>query len=255
LSYVLSLARLALLEAWRTRVSLVMLVVLACGLAISALLGQVAITETAQIQAVVLAAFLRIAAVLIVASFVIVSQARELSDKSIELILSLPMARVPYLLGKLAGNVLAAWIMALLFGVCLLPFARTDAVSVWTLSLGLELTIIACASLFFALTLSQVPAALAAVIGFYLLSRSMAAFQLMSTSQILEPGGLAQQAMANVLDVIAALLPRLDLFTQSAWLAAPSMDIHRMLPLAVQCAVYVVFLTAAAMFDLSRKNF
>ncbi|MGH8632471.1 MAG: ABC transporter permease, partial [Burkholderiales bacterium] len=63
------------------------------------------------------------------------------------------------------------------------------------------------------------------------------------------------QAAAFVADLLSLLLPRLDAFTQTAWLldAQP-------LPitggsLVIQVLVYVFLLLAAAMFDLYRRSF
>ena len=66
---IFTLARFALLEALRTRMALLVLFVLGAGLGFSWLAGQVAITETAQIQAALMASFLRFAAVFILAAF------------------------------------------------------------------------------------------------------------------------------------------------------------------------------------------
>lgn len=252
--YITTLARLTLLEALRTRLGLVLVVVLAAGGGVAALLGQVAITETREIQAVLAAAFFRFAAVLMVAVFVIVSQARESADKGLELLLSLPMSRTPYLLGKLTGYTATAWLAAAVLCLPLLVLAPTGPVVAWGLSLGFELTLVAAASLFFAMTLTQMPAALAAIVGFYLLSRSMAAFQLMGASSILEEG-IAQQAMNFALNIIANVLPRLDLFTQSAWLTDSAGACAQLPGIFLQAAAYGALLCGGALFDLHRKNF
>jgi ABC-type transport system involved in multi-copper enzyme maturation permease subunit len=226
---------------------------LAFGCGLTALLGQTAITETREIQAVLAAAFFRFAAVLIIAVFVIVSQARESADKGLELLLSLPISRAPYLLGKLAGYVTTAWLCALIFSLPLLFFGSPGSVAVWGMSLGLELTLVAAASLFFAMTLSQPSGALAAVVGFYLLSRSMAAFQLIGTSSLLEEG-IVHRVINFALDAIATVLPRLDLFTQSAWLADMAGRFALLPSLLLQTAVYAALLIGGALFDLYRKE-
>jgi hypothetical protein len=252
--YIATLTRLTLLEAWRTRLGLVVALVLAVGEGFIILLGQMAITETREIQAVLAAAFFRFAAVLIIATFVVVSQARESADKGLEVLLSLPMSRSPYLLGKLCGYAAIAWLSALAFCVPLLFFGSAASVATWGMSLGLELTLVAAASLFFAVTLPQIAGALTTVFGFYLLSRSMAAFQLMGSSTLLDEG-VAHRAMNFVLNAIATILPRLDLFTQSAWLADTTGKFSLLPALGVQAAAYTVLLVSGALFDLYRKDF
>src|SRR5258705_1666290 len=169
---VASLARATLLEAVRNRLLwlAVMVVVIAFGLA--QFLNQVAITESREIQTALLAAPLRIAAVFIVAVFVITSMVRESSDKVTELLLSLPAPRSHYFFGKFLGYAAVGAILALLCALPLVPFAQPLGLALWTASLVCELLIVAAMSLFCVLSLAQVVPTFAAVGGFYLLSRS-----------------------------------------------------------------------------------
>src|SRR5882762_4616451 len=173
---VASLARATLIEAVRNRLLwlAVMIIVIAFGLA--QFLNQVAITESREIQTALLAAPLRIAAVFIVAVFVITSMVRELSDKVTELLLSLPAPRSAYFFGKFAGYAMLASISAL----PLVPFANSQGLVFWTLSLICELLLVTAISLFCVVSFTQVVPAFAAVAGFYLLSRSMAAMQIIA---------------------------------------------------------------------------
>ena len=72
------------------------------------LTGELAITETGQTQAAIAASILRLAAVLLVILFVTTSVNRDFSDKSVELMLSLPVPRAGYYFGKFAGYALVA---------------------------------------------------------------------------------------------------------------------------------------------------
>jgi phage tail protein X len=103
-------------------------------------------------------------------------------------------------------------------------------------------------------TLTQLLPAATFVLAFYLLTRTITAIQLISESTLAQPG-LATDYSALLADGIALLLPRLDAFTQTAWLIdAPSSPL--LLTTAVlQTGLYVTLLLAAAMFDLQRKNF
>ena len=235
--------------------ALLVLFVLGAGLGFSWLAGQVAITETAQIQAALMASFLRFAAVFILAAFVVISQARESADKGLDMLLSLPQPRSAYYLGKLAGFIVAGWLLALVFGLPLMLFSPAANTLLWTVSLGLELSIVAAASLFFVTTLTQVPAALAALLGFYVLSRAMAALQLIGGSSLIDDQSFAPKIVRVLLDSIAAVLPRLDLFTQSAWLTQSTAPSGVLGNIVGQAVIYVVLLTAAGLIDLHRKNF
>lgn len=252
---ILTLARFSLLEAIRTRVGLLALALLGSGLLVAWLTGQVAITETREIRAVLTASFFRFAAVFVITVFVVSAQAREAADKSLDLLLSLPAPRSAYYLGKLTGYLGAAWLLALLFGLPMLALAPFQSLIAWTVSLGLELSIVVAASLFFLTILTQVPAALAAVSGFYLLSRSMSALRLIGGSPLIDDGSITPMAISRLLDAIAALLPRLDLFTQSAWLAEPQASWGLLASVAAQSLIYVFLLSLAGLIDFQRKNF
>ncbi|MES2354581.1 MAG: ABC transporter permease subunit [Pseudomonadota bacterium] len=251
----LTLARFSLIEAMRSRIGWLVIALLGIGASLAWFAGQVAITETSEIQTVLTASFLRFVAVFLISAFVINSQARETADKGLDVLLSLPIPRTAYYLGKLLGYLAGAWLLAITFGLALLFLGSFTDVVVWTVSLGLELSIVAAASLFFVTTLAQVPVALMAIIGFYLLSRAMAAFRLIGGSALIDDGALMPKVIQHLLDAIAAILPRLDLYTQSTWLAehVPSPSI--LWSLAGQALIYVILLSAAGLVDLYRKNF
>src|SRR6266567_1997642 len=111
MSIVASLARATLLEAVRNRLLWLAVIVVVIAFGLAQFLNQVAITESREIQTALLAAPLRVAAVFIVAVFVITSMVRELSDKITELLLSLPAPRSAYFFGKFAGYAIVAAIL------------------------------------------------------------------------------------------------------------------------------------------------
>ncbi len=251
---VASLAKAVLLEAVRNRLLWLAAVAIAAAFGLAQFLNQVAITESREIQAALLAALLRVAAVFIVAAFVITSMVRESSDKVNELLLSLPAPRSIYFFGKFAGYAAVAVILALL---CALPLAFvTDpgGLAIWVVSLVCELLIVTAMSLFCVLTLTQVVPAFAAVAGFYLLSRSMAAMQIIAGAALQEPT-LTDRVVNAIVELIAFLLPALDRMTQTTWLLDSAPGASTLGAIVGETAIYLVLIGAAALFDLYRKNF
>lgn len=249
----LTIARYTLLEARRNRLLWLMLAIALAALTLAGFLGAMALTESRQIQAALLAAGLRLAAVFLTIAFVVGSLQREAGERSLDMLMALPMPRAAYLLGKLGGFAALALLPALLFGALCLPFAPWDQCALWAASLLCELWIVAAFSLLCALSLRQGPAALAAATGFYLLARSMAGLQAIGHGAY-RGHDLAQRWIAGGIDLLAALLPRLDQFTRTDWLVYQGGDGAALLAIAVQSAIYVSLLTAAALFDLYRKN-
>jgi hypothetical protein len=97
--YAITIAHHTLLEAARNRLLWIAVAMLAAALGLAAFLHQVAITEARQIEATVVAAFLRVAAVLLVVSFVVTSIVRELNNKVLKIVLCPRVPRSSCLLG------------------------------------------------------------------------------------------------------------------------------------------------------------
>lgn len=248
-----TIAYYTVLEALRNRLLWLALLVVGLCLGLAAFLQQVAVTESREIQSSFVAALLRLSAVFIVCAFIITSMVREYNDKGLELFLALPMPRASYFFGKLAGFGACAGLLAALFCLPLLLYAPPAAVALWGLSLVCELAIMSAMSLFCVITLTQILPAMSAVLAFYLLSRSVAALQLIGLGPLIEPG-FSQKTANLIINGIAALLPRLDTFTQTSWLVYAEARWPDLAPIAVQALVYGLLLCGAALFDLYRKN-
>lgn len=250
---VLTIAAYTLLEAVRNRLGWLLAIVALAAVGLSGFLNELALTESRALQAAVLAALLRLAAVFLVATFVVTSMVREANDKGLELLLALPLPRSTYLLGKLLGFGALAVLPAALFGALTLFFAPAAASALWAASLLCELWIVAAFSLLCVLTFTQVLAALAAAFAFYLLARSVSALQLLGHAQD-GAQSLAQSFIGGGVEAVAALLPHLDSFTRTEWLVYQTGSAAVLAALAAQTAIYVALMTAAALFDLYRKS-
>jgi hypothetical protein len=228
-------------------------VLLLLSLAAAGFLGQVAIIEAAEIRVTVVAALLRAAAVFLTAAFVVMSMVRESNDKVLELMLAQPWPRAAYLFGKLVGFSAAAVLLAALLTLPLALIAPAARVLAWGLSLGCELIILTAMSLFCVITLTHIVPALAAVLGFYVLARSIAALQLIASAA--EASTVWTDRAANwIVHAIALVLPRLDEMTQSAWLVGAPPTTGTLTSVVAQTGLYTLLLVAAAQFDLHRQN-
>jgi len=153
------LARSVVLEARRGGLPWLVLGALAVALALAAFVSQVALTESLALQLAVFAAVLRASAVFLITAQVTASALREIEDKGLELMLSLPISRTAHYLGRLAGFTACGALIALVFAAPLLFWAPPAAVALWGVSLAFESALIAAAALFFAITF--IPFALA----------------------------------------------------------------------------------------------
>jgi ABC-type transport system involved in multi-copper enzyme maturation permease subunit len=250
---VFSVAHYVLVEAMRSGLPWLALGGALAVLCLAGFLSQVAITEAAALQAAVAAALLRACAVFLLAAHVVASVIREANDKGLELALALPISRPTYYLGKLLGFVCAGLALASWFALPLLLWSRSADLAAWWLTLCAEAALVAAAALFFASVLQQVVAAIAATAGLYLLARAMPAIQAIASGPLAEESATAS-ALRAMVDVLALLLPRLDLVVQSEWLlygAPPALQLAQAL---LGLAIFGLLLVAAGLFDFTRRN-
>lgn len=250
---IITIAAYTFMEATRNRMFLLTLAGLVCLLGLAEFTGELAITETREIQAVLAAAVSRWFIVMATALFVITSMVREFNDKCAEAILSLPVSRTTYYFGKYAGFALLAAVISLSVSSILLIYSPPAALGAWLFSLLCELFIVVALSMLCLFTFNNVTVAFLLVMSFYILARSMAAIQLLSASPILESQNISQEFMNLLLDVIAFLLPNLDNYTRSEWLVYGINDGVLGFVL-MQTVVYLAVLFAAGLFDLHRKE-
>lgn len=248
---ILAIAHYTLLEAARSRlIWLVLATVFILGAA-SLLIRELAITDSLRLQAAFLATGLRAASFFIIAAFIIGTLQREFNDKGPTLLLALDLPRSHYVLGKTLGLVGVASLIALACALPLVLLAPFPTWLAWSASLLLEAWIIAAVSVFCGISLRGVAAGLALTLGFYLLAKSLATLQLISHAS-LEAASTSHRYMTQMLDALALLLPRLDQFSPTQWLVDGASG--ALGPLLLQALIFSALVTAAAMFDMYRKN-
>lgn len=250
-----SLVSMTQSEALRSKLLLLIISALIASFTLAIFLGEVAITESVQIQVGVLAALLRFGAILIIALFTINSMVREFNDKTLMLLLSTRLQRWAYVMGRFLGFASIAAGTSLIFTLSLLMFAPLDVVIAWGTSLACELFIVIAFCLLCVFTMEQTPTAFASVLGFYLLSRIMSALLLIGSSPLVANATPAHQFIQYFMTGLSYLLPDLDRFTQTAWLMNGAIHANDLFFILGQTVTYLLLLVAATMFDVYRKNF
>lgn len=250
----LTIARYTLLGAYRNRTLLLSLIsVLVCWL-IADFASALALTESQATQLSVYAFTVRVLSVLIACLLVINSLHSEFADRQLSLLISLDLPRPVYIIGKLAGFIGVMLIIVLLALVPLLLFSSVPAALTWTLSLFLELTIVASFSLFVICAIRNNTLSFIIVLGFYVLSRLLADILLLSQSPIVETKGFGNPVITWILQMIYVVLPDLWNYTRSEWLIYGDIDIAVIYSNIMQTLIAGLLLTVAAIFDFYRKN-
>jgi ABC-type transport system involved in multi-copper enzyme maturation permease subunit len=228
------------------------LVLIGCGIAEFG--ASIAITETAQHRLVFYAVSMRLASVFVMALLVSTSVLREIDDKFVELVLSRPVSRGDWYIGKFLGYITAVLCFAVLVSVPLVVQVPMQGL-LWAYSLALELTIVVAAALAFAVTVRQITISLSVVAGFYILSRGIAGLVLISRGPTVDLSLTSTRFVAWLIDTLAYVLPDLDRFTRATWLVDASPSAQDLAMLTLQTTVYASLLVAVGLFDLHRRNF
>jgi ABC-type transport system involved in multi-copper enzyme maturation permease subunit len=240
-------------EATQNRLFRLTFVGLISMLGIAEFTGELAITETREIQAVLLASIARWFLIITSALFVITSMVREFNDKGAELILSLPISKMTYYFGKFFGFFCLSLLMSLSVSLLLLLYADYYSLIIWTISLICETSIIISMSMLCMFTFNNITVSFVVVICFYILCRSISAIQLLSTSPILDSDAFSQEFIVFLVNSISYVLPALNEFTKSDWLAY-GVEENILILIFMQTLIYLGLLFSAGIFDLSRKE-
>lgn len=250
-----TIARYTALEALRTRLPVLAAIVIGTLLAASFFVREIAITDSARFQTAFYAATVRFAMVFLAALHVIAAVSREFQDKGLDVVLALDLPRAHYVLGRLAGFLVISLALALAAALPLLGLSGWEAAAQWSASLAAELAVIVALSLFCVLTFNQLMPAASFVLAFYLLARALTAVRLISGNPVAGADALSHQVMTWLVEALALIVPPLDAWTRTAWLVDDAATWSVLGGIAAQGALFVTVLAAAAVFDLSRKNF
>jgi Cu-processing system permease protein len=255
MAFGLQLVRLILLEALRSRLAWIVLIVAVLSFGLAQFLSSIALIESDQIRLAVVAAMLRAAAVFLVVAFVITSTVREANDKVTELLLSQPVPRWRYYISRLCGFGAVALVVAGAFAAPVLALAPSAGAAFWAASLACELLVMAAVALFCAVSTTQVLPSLAASAGLYFLARSVDTLRALAESPLNQSGSWIDAAVRSAVEAVAVAMPALDRFCQTRWLyeGAPAAD--ELGYIALQTLVYLLVVGAASVFDLYRKSY
>ena len=255
LTHILTISKFTIIEAMRNRLVLLTLLIIAISFGLIEFIGDLTIVEHRVTQVAILAAFLRLSAMVIITMFVVTSTVRELQDKTLEMILAMSVRRSSYYLGKLMGFFYVVIIVSILFVLILFIYAPAEQVVIWGVSLMLEMMLVVAFALVMLFSFNQIPSALTGVFMLYAASRTATSIYLMSKYPIVSHNTVAQKFMDGFIEALTWLLPDLHRYTQTEWLAYGTANWNVIPPLAIQTAIYLLLLSSLSLFDFHRKNF
>ena len=187
----------------------------------------------------------RFCAVFIMVIIVISTVVREFNDKCLMLYLSLPISRTVYFVGKLLGFYIVGIVVAFIFSLIMAYYANVSGAVLWFSSLFCEIVLMSTIALFCTVTFNQqILASLSASFLFYLLCRVSDTIELISQAEILlhTTGSAVIQGVVKALVVV---LPNIERFTKTEWLAYGGFSFVEVMPLIVaQTVIYTILIGA-----------
>lgn len=249
----LTLARYAWIEAVRSRWPWVLVGALLAALSLAVFAGEWALVERQAVQVALLAPILRWMAVLLVVLFTASSVSREFADRSIALLLAAPISRQSWVTGRMLGASAVALCTSCALSLPLLIWVPFGAWCAWALSLMFETMLLGCAAVVVACVFRQLPVALVAVLAFYVASRLMGILLLIAERAPYETSVMTNSLVSGFLRSVAAVLPRLDRFTQTSWLLDPALQ-AQLSPVLAQSLVYIALIWVVALIDFRKAD-
>lgn len=250
--------RYVLLTAFRDRFVAAIVLTLLAAVGVSGLLAASTVVEGRQAGLAYGGELCRTALVLGLVTFVCFHVRRLHDSREIEAMLARPLSRGAFIFAYYGAFCAVALPLALAAGALLMAGlgGRGAGLALWEASLMLEVLIVLAMALFAAMALESATAAVLAALGFYALGRSMAMF----VGIVKAGSGATDSAGVNVtadvaVRVVAAVMPRLDLFGQSRWLTLGPGGGWGLRELLLQTAIYVPLLLLATVRDLGVKRF
>ncbi|MBF0263461.1 MAG: ABC transporter permease [Magnetococcales bacterium] len=239
--------------AWRERWPLGLLGLLVAGWLLALLAEPVSLTGSTQASPLLAGFWLRLASLFELALLVILTISRERQQRLLELLLALPYPRSTLFWGRLLGFHLLALAAATLCGLLMLPLLPWPVALAWSITLACELLILTTIALVLTLAIRQPTLAMTTTAGFYLLARALPAIRLMAD----DPGqGLPAwvgDGLNGALTGLAWLLPDLERFTVSHWLAYGNVTWESLGAMLLETALQVLLWSAIGLVDLARK--
>jgi hypothetical protein len=255
----LATLRYVLLTAIRDRLFATLLGLLALVDAAAWFLGDAALAEGNSMSLALAGGSGRAVLVAGILIFVAFHVRRMAENRELETLLARPISRLGFILAYGLGLSCVAILLALPLALALLLFAPdASGLFAWGLSLLLEAVIVACLGLFAALALETAVGAALVAGGIYVLARLMSVFVGIAETRLLEgelQNPLLDAFVRFLLKALSLLLPRLDVYAQTAWLVHGAPPASMLGFICVQTLVYAPLLLLAAHFDLRRKRF
>ncbi len=255
----LQLIRYVLLAAFRDRMLWGVVAISLLGTCLSLFSGSAAIIEQDQFVVTYMAGGIRILSLIGLVLFVVFFIRRSFDARDVEFLLTRPISRVSFVLSHVTAfailSIMSAGFLALLLFFLVHGKNIHNGMMLWTFGVMLEYIIVSNAAFFFSMVLGSPVTAGLSTLGFYVLSRMMGGLMAISSHMEFGEHSVVYKSLSHAMDVVAVIVPRLDLMAQTSWLIYGDSQSSDWWFVLLQGVVFLSLVVSATIIDLKRKQF
>ena len=252
----ISLFRYLMLGILNLRLFVLVLILVIAAVLLSSFITELAIINSQQIAAAVLADFLRYSLVFLALLLVTTNVAEDFEFKQFERLLTMPVSRWQYI----AAQFLTIASIALILIVPVLPVitiaSSMEIALYWSAALWLEILLVGLVGLLAILSLEKIPQAVFFSVAVYLLAKLSGLIgQMLSESVYLSDGAATNRFTEMIFSGILYIIPGVEAFAQNDVFFETSGLSGILLNQLGTVSVYSLFLIAVCLVDFYRKEF
>lgn len=248
------------MAAMRDRMMWGIAVISILGACLSIFSGSAAIIEQGQFVMTYAAGGIRILTLVGLVLFVVFYVRRSFDARDVEFLLTRPISRLQFILSHAAAfSLLAvlsgAFLTLIIFALNRGQFSEglAQGFALWSCGVAAEYILVANTAFFFALVLNSPVSSGLSTLGFYVLARMIG--NLMAIAHANLSSTTLFKGLAYVMDMIAMVIPRLDLMAQTSWLIYGNHDWQSWAFICGQAILFLALILTAALIDLKRRQF
>ena len=252
----ISLFRFLLLGVLSIRLFVVVTILVVVAGLLSSFITELAIVNSHQIAAALLADLLRYSLVFLALLLITTSVAQDFEFKQFERLLTMPISRWQYIAAQfMAIATIASLLVLPVFPVVALV-ADIDVALYWTLALWLEILLVGILGLVAILALEKIPQAVFFSLAVYLLAKLSGLIgQMLTESVRLSDGAAANRFADMVFNGVLHIIPRAEAFAQNDIFFKSQELPEMLLAQLATVTLYTLFLLTVSLIDFYRKEF
>ena len=252
----ISLFRYLMLGILNLRLIVLVSILVITAVLLSSFVAELAIINSRQIAAAVLADMLRYSFVFLALLLVTTNVADDFEFKQFERLLTMPVARWQYIAAQFLTIASIAFILTLPVLLVVAIASSIEIALYWSAALWLEILLVGLVGLLAILSLEKIPQAVFFSVAVYLLAKlSGLISQMLSESVYISDGGAANRFAEFVFSGILHIIPRLEAFAQNDVFFESQGLVNMLLSQLGTVSLYSMFLLAVCLIDFYRKEF